>query len=616
MIEVIEMLRRATVRRVFIQLASILLLTIFSTSPPLLAGQSLPGLSEPPAQETEGEPSEAAAVVPGERANPRATMRTFLVAMSEREWDRAIATFDLRHENLPKDVLAIRGREVAAQLKAVMDRVAYVRYEEIPEEMGDRSRYVWRTVEGNPVALERIDTGEWLFSRETIERLPDLLRSVEDSGVVEGVEEAPQTIAMWLREEMPASLRQGGFILEYWQWIALAILIFAGVVADRVLTFVLERIVAGRLAKRLSKRDIDDGLVHAAMRPFGLVAMAVIWWLGLLVLGLPVQALTVLLVAVKFVAIASIVWAAYRMVDIFAAILEHHAAGTETRYDDLLVPMIRKSAKIFIAAFGIVFLADNLNINITSLLAGLGIGGIAFALAAQDTVKNFFGSVTVLLDRPFQVGDWVVVNNIEGTVEELGFRSTRIRTFYNSLITLPNANLISAHVDNYGARRYRRWKTYLGVAYDTPPEKVDVLCEGIRELVRRHPYTRKDYFHVYLNQFGAHSLDILLYIFFETPDWPTELRERHRLGVDILRLTRHMGVEIAFPTQTLYLKRGGETESTPINAEYGQDVVADKKKVREDVVSLVDAALGGKRPPPVTFGTSSVDGESRDGADG
>jgi MscS family membrane protein len=251
-----------------------------------------------------------------------------------------------------------------------------------------------------------------------------------------------------------------------------------------------------------------------------------------------------------------------------------------------------------------------LHINITSLLAGLGLGGIAFALAAQDTVKNFFGSVTVLLDRSFQVGDWVVVGDIEGTVEELGFRSTRIRTFYNSLITLPNSNLISAHVDNYGERRYRRWKTYLGVAYGTPPVTVDALCEGIRELVRRHPYTRKDYYHVYLNEFGAHSLDILLYIFFETPDWATELRERHRLAVDILRLARHLGVEIAFPTQTLYLKRDHGTSPVPMDDRYGLSSDAEQKRAREEARRLIDASLGGTVPPPVQFESGSLDGES------
>ena len=165
-------------------------------------------------------------------------------------------------------------------------------------------------------------------------------------------------------------------------------------------------------------------------------------------------------------------------------------------------------------------------------------------------------------------------------------------------------------------RRYRRWKANLGVAYDTPPEKIDVLCEGIRELVRQHPYTRKDYFHVYLNQFGSSSVDILLYIFWETPDWSTELRERHRLGVDILRLTQHLGVEIAFPTQTLYLKRGGDPAAEPVADSFARAVTAGEEQVREDVRHMVDAALGGKVPPPVRFATTRADGEASEGDGG
>lgn len=106
------------------------------------------------------------------------------------------------------------------------------------------------------------------------------------------------------------------------------------------------------------------------------------------------------------------------------------------------------------------------------------------------------------MDRPFEVGDGVVVGDVEGTVEEVGFRSTRIRTFYNSLITLPNSNLIKASVDNLGDRRLRRWQITLGIAHNTPPELIDAFCEGVRELVRNHPYTRKDYFHVSFNDFG------------------------------------------------------------------------------------------------------------------
>jgi MscS family membrane protein len=588
-------------------------------SPPPARAQSLPELpgasDEAPAEAVAETPEPTPAPAPVERASPRATMRTFLEAINAHEWDRAIATLHMEREELADDVLAIRGRDLAAELKAVMDRIALVRLEEVPTEMGERARYVWRTVEGNQIALERVENGEWLFARQTLDRLPDLWAAVRDRRVVEGVEDAPETPAMWLRSVMPEALRHRGFLLQYWQWLALAILIFAGMLVERILTFVLVRVVAGQLARRLTKRRVEDALLRSAMRPLGIVAMAALWWLGLLSLGLPSQALTVLLLAVKFIAIASFVWAAYRAVDVGAAVLESYAAQTDTRYDDLLVPLLRSSAKIFIAAFGTVFLADNLDINITGLLAGLGIGGIAFALAAQDTVKNFFGSVTVLIDRPFQVGDWVVIGSTEGMVETVGFRSTRIRTFYNSLVTVPNANLISAEVDNYGARRYRRWKTHLGVAYDTPPKKVDTLCEGIRELVRRHPYTRKDYFHVYLNEYGPSSLDILIYVFWETPDWATELRERHRFALDVLRLTRHLGVEIAFPTQTLYLKRGGAATQEAFDDAWARTVAGGQETVREDVREMVDAALGGRVPPPVQFATSPSDGESTQSED-
>ena len=113
-----------------------------------------------------------------------------------------------------------------------------------------------------------------------------------------------------------------------------------------------------------------------------------------------------------------------------------------------------------------------------------------------------------------------------------------------------------AVVDNYGRRKYRRWSTHLNIAYHTTPEQIDAFCEGIREIIRLHPYTRKDYYQVWMHKFGPHSLDILLYVFFETPDWNTELRERHRLSLDIMRLADRLNVEFAFPTQTIHTVPG------------------------------------------------------------
>ncbi len=339
--------------------------------------------------------------------------------------------------------------------------------------------------------------------------------------------------------------------------------------------------------------------------------MVVLWGVGALWLGLPMVVFKIWVEAIVVVAVVAFTLMAYRLTDVGSAIMERRAAASASRFDDLLVPLTRKSLKVLIVAIGLVTVAGTVGIEIAGLLAGLGLGGLAFALAAQDTVSNLFGSITVLLDRPFQVGDWVVVGDVEGTVETMGFRSTRIRTFYNSLITLPNSNLIKASVDNLGARRFRRWSTRLGIAYNTPPETVDAFCEGIRELVERHPYTRKDYYHVYFNEFGAASLELLLYVFFETPDWATELRERHRLAVDVLRLAHDQGVEFAFPTQTLYLREEQWKRPDTAGRAYPEASRAQGRAARRSAQQLVDDALGEEIPPPVQFAAPPV----QDGGD-
>ncbi|MHC4932434.1 MAG: mechanosensitive ion channel family protein, partial [Planctomycetota bacterium] len=274
------------------------------------------------------------------------------------------------------------------------------------------------------------------------------------------------------------------------------------------------------------------------------------------------------------------------------------AARTATKIDDLLVPMLRRAIKVFVVALGVVWIADNLDMDIAALLAGLGIGGIALALAGKETVENFFGALTILADRPFQVGDWIVMGNVEGTVSDVGFRATRVRTFYNSVITFPNAMLIRTAVDNLGAREYRRIKMRLGVTYDTPPDKLEAFIEGTRELIRRHPYTRKDYYHVYFNSFGDSGLEILLYCFVRTPDWATELRERHRLMMDILRLAGELKVEFAFPTRTLHMVQS----ELPDHGETTPDLKSAWRTGQGKAGEIVDRFTGRRVPPPVEIG--------------
>jgi len=415
----------------------------------------------------------------------------------------------------------------------------------------------------------------------------------------------PRTMADWVRERLPGTLVSRVFLLENWHWLALVVLVFVGVVVDR-----LVRVVLGVWVRRLLAKSERIRLPEASLsfaKPMGILAMALFWWLTLGWLDLPLNALTVLKLASQLVMSAAGVWAIYRLVDLLSAHFTALAAGTETRVDDILIPLIRRAVKIVTLAFVVLFVAQNLDIDITSLLAGLGIGGIAFALAAKDTVENLFGSVTVLVDRPFQIGDWVVIGDQEGTVEEIGFRSTRVRTFYNSRITIPNSTLVNTAVDNLGAREYRRFKCTIGVQYDTPAEKIEAFCEGIRELIRRHPYTRKDYYMVYFNAFADSSLDILLYVFFQTPDWATELRERHRLLLDIVRLAHRLGVEFAFPTRTLHLASApaglAGTPQAPGPAPVASPETPDAavRLGREEAAAILEAGPAGQVPPPVTF---------------
>jgi MscS family membrane protein len=403
-----------------------------------------------------------------------------------------------------------------------------------------------------------------------------------------------------IADHLPEWIFKTPFLLQYWQWAGLLLIIIVGKIIDFLMTSVLVGIARKYFERKNLKFDLEQK--KKALRPFGILAMGAFWWGTASLLGLPGNVDHAIHIAARFIVVGASVWGIYRLVDLFAEFLLAKAAKTESKFDDLLIPLIRKSIKIFIAVVGTLFVASNIGFDIKSILAGLGLGGLAFALAAQDTVKNLFGSLTLLGDRPFDVGDWVVIGDIEGTVETVGIRSSRIRTFYNSIITLPNGNLITANVDNLGKRKFRRWKTMVQVTYGTPPDTIEAFVEGIRELIRVHPYTRKDYFHVYLNAFGAHSLDILVYMFFLSPDWGTELRERHRIMMDIIRLANRLGVQFAFPTQTLYLTRAGESAGPPelpVRSKIERGMVGGRREAR----NIAAGELGGLDvvPGPVNF---------------
>jgi len=537
----------------------------------------------------------------GKLRSPQTTVKQFINAMTKvTTGDRdsltlAVETLDLSAvSQLIRDE---RGEETARLLFTIIQLADIPKIDDIPDKTLKTSYVLLRSDEGN-IVLKTNEQKNWLFSSKTVENVPDIFQALTDNHTIDtnGDSSVSLPASVQLRSQMPAFLKHG-FILEYWQWLGLFFIIVLGSIADKVLAWVLKFNVARWQKNHPSFETLDS----TVLRPLGLMAMALIWWSGLNMLGLPDTALLILLVAVKLLVSLSGIWSAFRVVDIFDALWTNKALRTSNKFDDLLVPMISKSLKVFVVVIGIVFAADNLNIDVTSLLAGLGLGGLAFALAAKDLLGNFFGSVTVLLDRPFSIGDWVVIGDIEGMVEEVGFRSTRVRTFYNSLVTMPNSILTTTKIDNMGARRYRRMKSMLAVTYDTPPERIEAFCEGIRKIIQMHPYMRKDMYQVYFNEYGAASLDILVYVFWATPDWNTELRERHRFLLDILRLARQLEIEFAYPTQTLYLKRGDVSAPSAQAFKPGMSQQDAFSRGQQEAEAIVSQTLGDEIPGPVEF---------------
>jgi MscS family membrane protein len=263
--------------------------------------------------------------------------------------------------------------------------------------------------------------------------------------------------------------------------------------------------------------------------------------------------------------------------NVLGEFLKTVASRTESALNDQLVPLVSKTLKVIVVIFGVLVAIQNLGVNVLGLLTGLGIGGLAFALAAKDAIANFFGSLMILFDKPFQVGDWIVVSGAEGIVEEVGFRSTRIRTFYNSLVSIPNAEMMNAKIDNMGRRRYRRLFTKLNIKIDTPPEKVEEFVTGVRQIVLDNPITWKDNMHIYFNDYSASSLLIMVYIFFEVNNWSQELTEREKVLIGIKKLASDIGVEFAFPTQTLHLESIPEEQEFPPTT---IKTITKKKKIR------------------------------------
>ena len=245
-----------------------------------------------------------------------------------------------------------------------------------------------------------------------------------------------------------------------------------------------------------------------------------------------------------FMAIAVVVWA-FRLINIVQDIVmlfdkDENLDGTEKT----LISAMQSTLRFFIIFVGAVFIADSMGFDLTSLIAGLGISGLALALAAKDSISNFFGAITVLLDRPFKVGDWIVVGSAEGEVIEINLRTTLIRTSADTIITMPNANLVNSPVENWGKRRWRRWQTQLHLDINADGDAVNSFCERVLEGIRNNPKTLKEEASFcQVSMISATSLDIDVNLYWDVSGGVEEREERAKLIIEIKNIAEDLGID-------------------------------------------------------------------------
>lgn len=305
-----------------------------------------------------------------------------------------------------------------------------------------------------------------------------------------------------------------------------------------------------------TKTKLDDYIVSVVNRPLSFAFIVVGVWLAVLVLKLPPRFDEFMGRVVSSLLAFAVFWAAYRASGVIASFIERFVKRTDSKIDDMILPLLKNSVKVIVVVIGITVIVDQWGYNIAGLLAGLGLGGLAFALAAQDTAANLFGGITIMLDKPFAIGDWIFTPQVEGIVEQMGIRSTRIRTFAQALVTVPNSALINNPITNWSRMGKRRITYKLRLTYDSPLDKLRQCVERIREMLKNHPGIHPDTIFVYLENFGENAFEVFLYFFTNTIVWKEYLEVQEDVNMKVLGIIEELGLSIAVPSRSIFLKEG------------------------------------------------------------
>lgn len=370
---------------------------------------------------------------------------------------------------------------------------------------------------------------------------------------------ATETWVTTIVQQLPEWSTRPLLTLTVWQWIGIGGAILLGLIVRKMVGLLLKGTL--RIARTRSSSEWDDRIIEAFLGPTGTLAAVGVWYVSVRILNLGENIVGVTDKILQMIASIALIILFYRLTKVLIVFLRSLAEKTETDLDDQLMPVVEKTLKTLVIVFGGMIALQNLGVNVLSALAGLGIGGLAFALAAKDTAANIFGSFTIFMDKPFKLGDWVRISGThEGIVEDIGLRTTRLRTFKQTLISLPNSAVVNTSMENFSARPLRRVYATVGVTYGTPAEKIERLVGEIGDIIRNNRFAVEEGMQVSFVEYAASSLNIMIYFFVNVASWTEELQAKQEVFLAVKKKAEEMGVEFAFPTQTIHVESmPGET---------------------------------------------------------
>jgi len=489
---------------------------------------------------------------PLNRGTPRGSVFGYLAAARSGDYDRAAEFLDLR--GLPPGAEA-RGPELARRLEVVLDETLVIDVVNLSDDNagapGD-GLAAWQDKVGDietpsgtvPLLLQRVPReGDgvriWKIAHSTVDRVDALYAAYEPA---------------WLEDWLPAFFFDLTFReVALWKWLALLAVFGAASVVAALIAGTMTRVL-GMLLTR-SHEGFDSRIVALVRGPVRLASTVFIFAAGHRTLGLALAVGGALRGLERGLLFLAILWLAFRLIDLAALALRIRAEGREKLgVLSALVPAAR-IAKILVVIFGALVFLGALGVDVTAAVAGLGIGGIAVALAAQKSLENLFGGISLFADQPVRVGDFFRYGDQVGIVEEIGLRSTRVRTLDRTVVSIPNADFSNLHLENFATRDRLRLITTIGVRYETTPDQLRFLLADLRRILIAHPRVAEDPARVRFVGFGAYSLDIEIFAYVDTPDWSEFLGIREEVYLLFMDAVKEAGTGFAFPSTTTYLGR-------------------------------------------------------------